>query len=418
MEWDPASSLFDSLFGGPIGPYVLTGFELAFRFAPIWLPLFLIIAAWQMWVIYVRSAFIASQDHVLLEIKIPETVDKSPAAMEAILVGMYMTSGESTFIDRLWLGKVRVWHSLELVSLGGQIHFYVWTRKTVKQLVMNQWYAQYPGIEVTEVPDYAERFNFNLQDHNLYGADWKLKKSSVYPVKTYVDYGLDRDPKEEYKIDPLAHVLEWLGSIGPREQIWIQIVIRAHHKGPYPDGGLVRKTFDDIAKEEVKKIFSKPEMIDLAADPQRRVNKLSKQQIEVISAIEMKRSKFLFDTGLRVVYLADREAFDSTNIGTLMSFERLFGHPGYNVWVPTRFNAKYDYPWQDYKGYYEDQDRIKLYNAYRRRGWFHPPNKYSYAILSTEEVATMYHLPGATVQTPSMPRIPSTRREAPANLPV
>jgi hypothetical protein len=39
-------------------------------------------------------------------------------------------------------------------------------------------------------------------------------------------------------------------------------------------------------------------------------------------------------------------------------------------------------------------------------------------VLSTEELATLYHFPGAIAATPSINRIPSKKSEAPANLPI
>ena len=38
-------------------------------------------------------------------------------------------------------------------------------------------------------------------------------------------------------------------------------------------------------------------------------------------------------------------------------------------------------------------------------------------VMTTEELATMFHLPGKVAVTPTLGRIPSTRGEAPPNLP-
>ena len=38
--------------------------------------------------------------------------------------------------------------------------------------------------------------------------------------------------------------------------------------------------------------------------------------------------------------------------------------------------------------------------------------------MNGEELATLYHLPGAVATTPTLTRIPSKKSEAPANLPV
>ena len=51
---------------------------------------------------------------------------------------------------------------------------------------------------------------------NLWGCEFKLLKPDAYPIKTYIDFGLDKDPKEEFKVDPISPVIELFGSIGER----------------------------------------------------------------------------------------------------------------------------------------------------------------------------------------------------------
>ncbi len=38
--------------------------------------------------------------------------------------------------------------------------------------------------------------------------------------------------------------------------------------------------------------------------------------------------------------------------------------------------------------------------------------------MTTEELATIFHIPGKVASTPTLARIPSKRSEAPANLPI
>jgi hypothetical protein len=47
----------------------------------------------------------------------------------------------------------------------------------------------------------------------------------------------------------------------------------------------------------------------------------------------------------------------------------------------------------------------------------HPQAKDAF-VLNLEELATVWHLPGATVGTPTLPRIDSTKGVAPVNLPI
>ena len=55
--------------------------KIIWRFAPVWLPIALVSSSWRQWVGYRRAGYIAKQEPVLLEIRVPKEVSKSPAAM-------------------------------------------------------------------------------------------------------------------------------------------------------------------------------------------------------------------------------------------------------------------------------------------------------------------------------------------------
>ena len=89
-----------------------------------------------------------------------------------------------------------------------------------------------------------------------------------------------------------------------------------------------------------------------------------------------------------------------------------------NEFTPTRYVYGFQYPWEDYKGLRQDRQRRRVFDAYRRRSYFHYPYKTQPFVLNTEELATMFHFPGATVQTPTVARVPSKKSEAPSDLPI
>ena len=196
------------------------------------LPPFLIFITWQTWLDYAQALFIQKMDWVLLEIRIPKEITKPPQAMEIVLE-IFNQSNDGTFIERWWQGFVRQWFSLEIASIGGNIHFYVRTIKKFKNAIESQIYSQYSDAEVFEVPDYTLDVPYAQHggDWNLWATNFKLDKDDFYPIKTYVDYELDKSStKEEFKVDPLTPVLELLGSIGPEEQVWMQILLMASKK--------------------------------------------------------------------------------------------------------------------------------------------------------------------------------------------
>ncbi|MCH7529962.1 hypothetical protein IIB50_02480, partial [Patescibacteria group bacterium] len=384
---------------------------------PLWLPAILFAVFWHLWLNYIRSEAIKNDTYTLLEIRLPREISKSPLAMETVLSGMHIGIGETTFIDRYWAGKTRPWFSLEIVSIEGEIHFFIWTRTFLKELIESQIYAQYPTVEIYEVEDYALPIALDLEKTNLWGCDFKLSEPDPIPIKTYIDYGLDKDPKEEFKINPLASQLEFFGSIGKGEQLWMQIIIRVNRNEKHKAGTLFgKKGWKDEAQEEIDKIIKaatfKTEDIKMPT-----VLNLSKGQAENVAAIERSISKLGYDCGIRGIYFADKDKFNPKNIVGLVHVMKQYSSNTLNKFGPARWMIPFNYPWQDFRGKRQNRARHQLLEAYKRRSYFHPPFKTQPFVLSTEELATLFHFPGEVVQTPTLSRVPSTKSEAPSNLP-
>jgi hypothetical protein len=358
---------------------------------------------------------------VLLEIHLPQEVMKSPAAMQAVFDGLFLKSGEASFIDRLWFGKVRMWYSFELVSIEGQVHLFVWARKFFRRLVERSFYAHYPDAEIVLAQDYTTQLPFSLETYDCFGADFNITASIGVPIRTYVDYKLDQTAtKEEQKVDPMAHVFEFLGSMGKGEHVWIQILARASKKEDMTFGFIRnRKTYEDYSREEISRIRSSPE--EHIVFPDGGVGKtLSDRQMKRIQAMNrIGLSSTHWDVGIRGIYIAEKEMFDDSNITGLLSVWQPFGSPGFNSIVPngTRWQPIFSYPWQDYNGIRENKRKIQIIDAYRRRSWFHPPYEFQNFMMTSEELATLFHIPGSVAKTPTMQRIGSARAQAPVNLP-
>src|SRR5262249_55665803 len=139
-----------------------------------------------------------------LEVRIPREITKSPRAMELVFGNLWASSGEVTFINRAYQGGTRPWFSFEIASFGGEIHFYVWCWANYRRLIESSIYAQYPEVEIVEVEDYMAKFQYDPKKHIARVGDYVLKEPDEYPLKSYIDFELDKDPKEEHLIDPLA----------------------------------------------------------------------------------------------------------------------------------------------------------------------------------------------------------------------
>ncbi len=409
-----SQTFFQNQIVQQIGHYIWITF-------PVWISLILIIIWFKMWLEYKQRQWINLQGSALLEIKISREMLKSPLAMEIFLNTIY-GAGVGTLIDVYLKGRVRPWFSLELVSKGGEVHFYIWCLKASKGRVESQLYAQFPNIEVHEVPDYTlgvhrdpEKLSFG------WFGQYALTKADAYPIKTYIDYGLDKNDKEEYKNDPITPILEYLGSLKKGENAWFQILIQSHTKEGLKYGRVFTKPdWKSGIEKEIKDIVKKATM---KTEEQKNPTmlSLSKGQIDVIAAIERASAKPAFDTMIRATYFAEKDAFNPNNIGGLIGSFAQFGSGSLNGFKPG-FNAGYDYPWQDFKGKKKAKNETKLLEAYKRRSFFNPPfknHKGKPFILTTEELATIFHFPSSIVAaTPTLNRIPSKKGEAPSNLPI
>jgi hypothetical protein len=377
---------------------------------------------WKSWVKYVRGAFFSQQKYVLLELGLPKGLAKSPLAMELFITSLYQTGGEGTWYDKFWLGKSRVWFSLEIVSIDGGVGFFLWTRENMRAYVETQLYAQFPDIEISQVADYANTLNFSWETHQMWGCDFKKGEASHLPIKTYKDYGLDKDPKEEFKVDPITSMLEFLGSIGRGEQVWFQFIIRAHKKELTKPGTWFEKVdWKHAANEDIKKLMKRDDK-SKAKGEEGGDSKLTKGEKTRIEAIENNISKLPFDSAFRAIYVAEKDKYNGGAIPGITGALRQYNVLSLNGFAPTNTTG-YDYPWQDFTGKKTMGKKEKMLFLYRNRSAFFPeffPDFYEYKpfVMTTEELATVYHFPGDVSRTPTLNRSSAKRVEAPANLPI
>lgn len=391
---------FLQAFGG-----LLLGF---LEWSFVWLPIMTTFVFWEVYLRYIRSNYIHNEERVLLEVKIPKEITKSPKAME-LLLEVFSQSYEGTLIDRFVGGTIRAYFSLELVSIGGQIHFYFQIPKFFRNIVESRIYSQYPEVEVAEVAyDYVRDVNYGLSGSSWDVKSWefKLNKDDVYPIKTYVDFELEKDPKEEFKIDPLTPLLEFLSSIKPTEQIWIQIMIMASKKSWKKDG---LKIVDELMKRNLE-TADMSSWIKFSASPGEKA---------LLDSVERNLGKMGFDVGMRTLYVATEGIKPQIGVGLNSAF-RQFGSnkdDRLNSLKPSLMTG-FDYFWEDPFSWRSNRLKKKHFKYYCQRAYFYPPASKKPMLLTTEEIATIFHFPGSVATTPTLQRIPSKRGEPPVNLPI
>jgi hypothetical protein len=502
---------------------------------------------WKFWIMYVQQKFLSNMNAgtILLEIKIPREVNKSPEAMEIVLSAFLQSGGVGNWYNRNWKGNLVTFFSLEIASIEGDVRFFVRTEKKFKELITNNFYSQYPNIEIREADDYVTKifYDHRQTDVNVWGLTNRFGDTFTLPksndtrkekedkelempadfkmIKTYIDYKQDKDPKEEFEHDPLTPILEWMGSMKKGEHAWYQLILQdtgkfdgkafpktyqneATHEGfnlkelaeerkkqirskviepKYKKGDLIYDDYgyaqtrmektgekDESGKDimkEVQKSYQKDD--ELRFEPVKEMEILEEHKDE-IKMINRKLSKPLFRSLIRVMYIAETpKANTGQNVQSLLAIFKQYNGPSYASFRPSPTDP-YDYSWQNsykrrvpfrseemFESYVEREafyphleDRAKSdtwfsklffdgmgidhqldirafkkslgFRKIFRLMWegllypfYHPHPKLM--TLNSEEVASLWHLPGSVATTPGIKRVDSLKSDAPTNLP-
>lgn len=303
-------------------------------------------------------------------------------------------------------------------------------------------------------------------------ADGDKKKkfpADVIPLKSYVDYGLHDsfNLEEEQKIDPLVPFLQAIGSIGIGEQVWMQIVMQgswAHFENPDPkkkdekpfiswqdvgkyylENTILKRWTKELRKEDhptetyvdEKDGTTKKKQISIMTSGYGDLPPAEKERVE---AIDRKLIKNGYDCGIRLVYIAKTDNFNKGKFGEIKNALKQLNAPNRNsLEAVNGTDDGFDFPWQDYKDMKKFANREKMFKRYIKREFFYPPEmgatvfvkemldrplvkgtlkSTEISVLSTEELATLFHFPGTVAKTSALGRIDAQKAEPPANLPI
>jgi hypothetical protein len=377
----------------------------------------LIAWAWKFWMLNANQTWEKGLKWVLLEIKLPREINKSPEAAELFLRSIIEGGGLGTWFKEKWEGRIPNTAALEIASLEGVVHFYIRIETKLRPRIEAAIYSQYPTVEIVEVPDYMDKIPKIV--HNdpkkpaTWACEWLLSKSveatvgntkdrnnhkleklkysgDMYPIKTYKDWGLDKDPKEMYKHDPLTYVIEQLGTIGQGEYFVYQIVIRDAAKWNEiydldTDGKKTKTKLSELVKFETDKFkikwslkekgksigddeFGNEKMIPEQKDKDGKLIKkaevakyarniaeakpipMTEREEEAkksLEAIQKKMSKPQVFAIIRTVYVADSYTNIGSRIPMVMGFTKPFNEDGFNTFRPDAITDPFDFPWQD-----------------------------------------------------------------------
>lgn len=346
------------------------------------------------------------ENGVLLAIEVPRYNEKGALAAEQMFASLHgllkYTPGIQEHI------------SFEITSSFEGIKFYVYLPTYFHKFVESQIYAQYPSAEIKLVEDYT------LQDVASYksvGSEVGMSREYFFPIKTFRDF----------EVDPLAAVTGALEKLEDKNgKIWLQMLVR-----PVPDdwqeeghryvkavreGVLKSKSgfsfFTNYLTSELVNIITG--MVNYLVTPSKELGvggssassgvdkppKLSAGQEIALKAIENKLTKLGFETSMRIVAFAEEEEQATKQLSSAIASLKQFSTANMNSFERSSVP-------------YAAEEHL---SRFRER--YFPKEEASNFLLNIEELASVFHLPSESVETPNIAWVNAKRGEPPLNLPV
>lgn len=340
-----------------------------------------------------RLEWLSSMRFTTLRIDVPKNNDKMPLASEQMFASIHGIFSHSAFHQ---------YHlSFEVVAKDKFIQFYVTVPTHLKDFIEGQIYAQYPTVEINEVDDFAE--GLRAREVNFAVTELEMTKPDVYPIRFF----------DSFEVDPLAGITSVMSKLGSNERVWIQLLIRpvgdnwqergnnivsAVRAGKKPGGQAIFDSIISGAKNSLKAILVQAVNPGVETAPSDKNDvKLPSTVEDALKGIEQKITKLGFETKIRILSIANDPVTAEVKCQSVAAAFKQFNTTNLNGFkVGTILKNNFD-AWQAFVG----------------REFVDKGN-----ILNITELASIYHLPNQTVETPSIVWSGSKKGEPPANLPL
>jgi hypothetical protein len=298
--------------------------------------------------------------------------------------------------------------SFEIVAKDGKINFYVAVPRYLERYIEQQIHAQYPHAQIDKIEDY----NIFKPTGHTSGGYLQFTKHFMFPIKTY----------RKMDSDPLDAITNSLSKLGASDGAVIQYVFRSAKKNWRTKGiRIIRqmqkgKSFQEASRtvgagSGWNKVFAGAK--DLAGagftgktQIQRQKEneqkgyqtqyKMSAMEEESAKAIEEKASKAGLDVNIRIITTAgDKQTADMylANIFNAFSQYSVFEYGNkFSKSGPKVEQVVHDYIYRNF----QEKRRI---------------------VLNTEELASVYHFPLISCQTPNIAWLRARSAPPPADMP-
>lgn len=295
-----------------------------------------------------------------LEVRLPRDNEIKIDAAEQMFASF---ASLKTAKGRLKFFKVPDAISFEIVAKPQDIRFYVGVPKKLLDMVEKQIHGSYPDAQIEEVDEYNL---FDNAEGKVSFTSLKLDEANYKPIRTYKDL----------PVDPLSTFASTLGKMQEGESAAIQILITPADSSWKSAG---RGHIADVKKAE--------------SDPEKAKYNIDQKELE---AIDAKTGKAAFETFIRIVTVSSTEEAADMHLSNIVSSFTQFS--GYNSF---------------------EKDKMKWTKGFFITDFLyrHTPLWGHGMVLNTEELATLFHFPNKSVESPSINWMKARMAPAPANVP-
>lgn len=342
-------------------------------------------------------------DGVLLSIKVPRQNEKGPLAAEMMFSAMHGLMEEGENLET----QPETHLSFEITGSSQGVFFYTFVPKKQKNFVESQIYAQYPAAEIKEIEDYS----LNLPSAALSATEIVLSREYYFPLKTFADF----------EVDPLAAITSAVENLDEEQQVWFQFLVkpapdvwkkpgveyvewlRSGQPAPPPSlFAAIRDSFFKFGVEMLKNVVSgiltaQPPIAPLPgreAPPPR----LSPEQENDVKGIQQKLTSLGFEVGMRVLGFGKTQEQAILAVDALSAALRQYSKQ--NSFARSGFVRDFNEVLADFRARAMPLERENIF------------------ILTATELASIFHLPNVSVETPNIAWTKAKKSEPPLELPL
>lgn len=339
-----------------------------------------------------------AKDFIVLEIFVPKEINKAEnetppqlkeliSVMEQFLTNLtgYHTPG----LKGLW-GSQPVF-SLEIVARHSEIRFFIGTPAEYESAIEKQILSYYPEAQVER----SKSFRIMEKGYSMAAGQLKLMRKYIFPIQTYMDV----------ESDPLQSITTSLSKMGPDSRSLIQILIQpTDNAWRHQVDMAIRKIQDgkDVSTISgpwwVKLLHNSGKAVaetSTPKDPSKPYIAISPAQQEMQKLLQAKGAKLGFSTHINVVTVAPEAQEAQFQLGNILA-----AFSQYNTSQGNGFKAK----------------RIKQMRDFLIHVMLRTPEKRG-MILNTTEIASLYHMPNYSIDTPGIVWLLAKFAAAPPNTP-